>query len=100
MISSRLLSYELWTRIHARGLAESHGPSARDLLTRVNLLELTPEVLARAEEPFPVPVRSLDALHLASLQFLGAEGLEIALASFDKRMLVAAEALGIEVFTA
>ena len=74
MVSSRLLEYELWTRIHARRLAKSHGEAVRALLGRVSFIELTPLVLARALEPFPAPVPTLDALHLASLALLRRRG--------------------------
>ena len=70
LISSRLLEYEVWNRVHARGLGRSHGQEARALIGRLALIELDPPVLARAVEPFPVPVRTLDALHLASIEFL------------------------------
>ena len=95
LVASRLLEYEVWNRIHARGLARSHGEEARVLIGRVALIELAPPVLAQALEPFPVPVRTLDALHLASLEFLRDRGQTIELATFDERMLTAARALGI-----
>jgi hypothetical protein len=38
----------------------------------VVLIELAPAVLSRPLEPFPLPVRTLDALHLASIEFLRA----------------------------
>ena len=95
LVSSRLLEYELWTRIHARGLAASHSEPARLLLARVALLELAPVVLARALEPFPLPVRTLDALHLASLEFLRGQGQRVSLASYDERMVAAARRLRI-----
>lgn len=95
LISSRLLEYELWTRIHARGLTRSHGEAARALLARVGFLELSPPVLARALEPFPVPVRTLDALHLASVQFLKGLQADVTLASYDERQKAVARALGI-----
>lgn len=75
LVSSRLLQYELWTRLNARGLASSHGEDLRRLLARVNFVELVAPVLARALEPFPKPVRTLDALHLASMDFLRASRL-------------------------
>lgn len=93
LVSSRLLQYETWTRVNARGLAASHGERARELLGQVSLLELAPEVLGRALEPFPVPVRTLDALHLASLEFLRARGESVKLATFDDRMRAAAKRL-------
>ena len=97
LVTSRLLEYELWTRLNARGLGPSHGEAARRLLERLAVLELLPNVLARALEPFPMPVRTLDALHLASMVFLRARGQALELASFDDRLLVAARSLGIPI---
>ncbi len=98
LVSSRLLEYELWTRIHARGLGRSHGEDVRQLLGRIALLELAPPVLARALEPFPTPVRTLDALHLASAEFLRQQGQTIQVASYDSRLTHAARQLGIEIY--
>ena len=97
LVSSRLLEYELWTPLHARGLSKSHGEAARLLLGRIAMLELVPAVLARALEPFPGPgsTRTLDALHLASCAYLADHGQTISLASYDLRMNAAAEAMGI-----
>ena len=98
LASSRLLEFEVWSRLHARRLGPSHGPEARRLLSRVGLFELTADVLARASEPFPAPVRTLDALHLATLHYLREQGQEVELASCDQRLLAAARALGISCF--
>lgn len=93
LITSRLLEYEVWTRIHAYGLGTSHGGDVRALLGRLAFLELTSPVFARALEPFPVPVRALDALHLASIDFLRTHGQQPELATYDRRMAEAAAAL-------
>jgi len=98
LVASRLLEYELWTRIHARKLGRSHGEPVRALLAAVALLELAPPILARALEPFPVPVRTLDALHLASAEFLRSRGQSVALASYDARLAEAARALRIPLY--
>ncbi len=98
LISSRLLEYEIWTRIHAHKLARSHGDEARSLLSRVALVELSPPVLLRALEPFPRPVRTLDALHLASMDFLRKQGQRISVASYDGRLIDAARALRIPTY--
>jgi len=98
LVASRLLEYETWTRIHARGLGHSHGQAARTMIGRLALIELTPPVLARVLEPFPVSVRTLDAIHLASLEFLRSRGQAVELASYDERMLAAARALRIPLF--
>lgn len=94
LVSSRLLEYELWTRINARGLATSHGDAVRALLARVAILELSPVVLRRALDAFPTPVRTLDALHLASADFLRSQGQVLELASYDARLLNAARHMG------
>lgn len=97
LVASRLLEYEAWVRIHSRGLGRSHGEALRALLARVAFLELAPEVLVRCLEPFPVPVRTLDALHLASIEFLRDQHQEVALASYDERLLAAARALQVPI---
>ena len=97
LVASRLLEYEMWTRIQGRGLARSHGELTRQLLARVALLELSPSVLARAVERFPMPVRTLDALHLASIEFLHKRGLTVQLASYDGRLIESARSLGIQI---
>ncbi|MGH7825117.1 MAG: PIN domain-containing protein [Candidatus Binatia bacterium] len=98
LISSRLIEYEIWTRIHARKLARSHSDEARSLLSRLALIELSPPVLTRALEPFSKPVRTLDALHLASMEFLRTQGQTLTLASYDARLIAAARALRIAVY--
>lgn len=95
LVASRLLEYEVWNRLNARGLGRSHGEEARALIGGIALLELAPPVLGRALEAFPVPVRTLDALHLASIEFLRGRGQSVELASYDDRLLAAARALGI-----
>jgi predicted nucleic acid-binding protein len=97
LVASRLLEYELWPRLDARRLGGSHGELARRLLERLAILEMLPNVLARALEPFPAPVRTLDALHLASIEFLRARGQSIELASYDERLVVSARAMGIPI---
>lgn len=98
LVSSRLTEYEIWTRVHARGLGASHGESVRLLLGRLAWLELLPVVLARALEPWPIAVRTLDGLHLASMEFLRTRGQDVALASYDDRLITAARRLSIPLF--
>ena len=95
LISSRLLEYEVWARVLSRGAARTHGDAARDILARVSLVELVPPVLARALEPFPTSVRTLDALHLATVHYLVEAGQRVSLATFDERMRRAAQAMNL-----
>ncbi len=100
LIASQLLQYEVWCRIHSLDRTVSHGEASRQLLARVGLVELAPPVLARALEPFPLPVRTLDAIHLATIEFLRGQGRKIELASYDERMLAAAKRLDVPIAAA
>ena len=97
LVASRLIEYEIWTRLHAYKLAESHGDAAHGIIERIALVELAPPVVERALDEFPCPVRTLDALHLATFYFLWRQGQPIELASYDHRMLDAARAMGLPV---
>jgi predicted nucleic acid-binding protein len=94
LVSSQLLEYEVWNRLHAYGLADSVGNEAQALLLRVGMVEMTRLVLAKALEPLPIPLRTLDSLHLATMDFLRGRGEVVELASYDNRLLAAARALG------
>jgi hypothetical protein len=100
LTSSRLLEYEVWTRLHAKGLGRSLRATVLDLFTRVVFVDLAENVLARARDPFPIHVRTLDGLHLATIEFLRANGGFLELATFDARMISAACSLGIAIYRA
>ena len=95
LVSSRLLECEIWNRINAHHLQNSHGDAVRNLIDRVAMIEMVGPVLTRALQPFPVPVRTLDAIHLAALEFIRAQKQSVQLASYDERLLAAARLLGI-----
>ncbi len=97
IVSSRLLEYEVWVVLHSRFRAESLREQARELLQGVGMVDLWPIALERALEPFPVPLRTLDALHLATLSYLFRQQRRIELATYDQRMAAAAGAMGISV---
>lgn len=97
LVLSGLLEYEVWNRVHARRLGTTVSEAAGLLISRIRLVELTPRVLARALDPFPIAVRTLDALHLATIEFLRGQGETVELASYDNRLLAAARALAIPV---
>lgn len=94
LVSSRLLECEVWNRINAHGLQGSHGDAVRTLIGRVALIEMVGPVLDRALQPFPLPVRTLDAIHLAALEFIRAQRQDVQLASYDERLVAAARRLG------
>ncbi len=94
LVASRLLEYELMVRINARGLGRAAVGAARALLDGMALVDLGRPVLAGALKPFPVAVRTLDALHLATMDFLRGQGQSLELATYDRRLAVVARLLG------
>ncbi len=68
------------------------------MLTSIDLLELSAPVKKRAMEAFPIHVKTLDALHVASaLQLLSEVPAEtITLFSHDRTVNLCARALGFQ----
>ncbi len=92
--SSRLLEYEAFNQVLTRRGGNRLMPQTSNLLAQVDLLDLTPVILTRALQPFPIPVRTLDGLHLATMDFLRGHGQTIELATYDRRLAEGAVALG------
>jgi predicted nucleic acid-binding protein len=93
--SSRLLEYEIIVRLNALELPTASINAASDFLKSVKLIDLDAAALSRALQPFPVPLRTLDAIHLSTVLFLQGRGLKLKLATYDKRLARAAKAVGI-----
>ncbi|MDE2862829.1 MAG: hypothetical protein OXL33_05205 [Chloroflexota bacterium] len=70
------------------------------LIERIAFVSLNDRVLARALEPYPgaTAVRTVDAFHLATCDYLSGRGQRVSLASYDLRLLDAAGAIGIPAF--
>jgi predicted nucleic acid-binding protein len=80
-VASRLLEYEVMNRLQAYRADADHLAMARELIGGLILVELSPLVLARALDPFPTPVRTLDALHLATALYLTEQRTRLTLAT-------------------
>jgi predicted nucleic acid-binding protein len=93
LLSSSLLSVE--GRRAARRYGKLATERARAALTAITLLPLDQPILDAAAELGPVELRSLEALHLATVVSLG-EDLE-RLYCYDGRLASAARTLGIDV---
>jgi uncharacterized protein len=93
LISSILLSVE--GRRAARRYGKLASVRANAALTTVTLLALDPPIIELAAELEPAELRSLDALHLATILSLG-EDIE-RVYCYDSRLTSAARSLGIEV---
>jgi hypothetical protein len=99
LASSRLLQYEVWNRLHARHIPDAVAQHAHHLLGRVQMIDLIPDILERALHPFPVVVRALDGLHLATIEYLRKRDTTVELASFDARMITASRAMDVALYT-
>ena len=97
LVSSQLLAYEVWNRLQKDRPTRTIEDGARALLSGIELIDLSEVVLARALEPWPVPIRTLDALHLATADYLRGQGESIDLASYDGCLIAAAQAIGISI---
>ncbi len=97
LVSSALIEVELHRavrRMEPAALARVPG-----ILSNITMIEITPSIRAAAAA-FPDPLlRSLDAVHLATAQSVTATtGLHLtALATYDKRLILAARAAGLAV---
>ncbi len=97
LVSSRLLHYEVMNRLNAYAADAEQIAAAGELIAGLVLVELSPVILARALDPFPIPVRTLDALHLATAHYLAERRSSLTLATYDQRLAEAARDLGLEV---
>lgn len=66
-----------------------------DVLTRIDIIRINDRVLDAAGAMLPTELRSLDAIHLATAQLLGADLARIV--TYDERMADAAASLGRQV---
>lgn len=61
-----------------------------------NVLEITPDIRIRAAEPFPIePVRTLDAIHLATALLFARAFPDLSVLTFDERIVSNLEPLGL-----
>lgn len=96
LVASRLTEYEVRVRTLAGPAAHAREPYVEQLLAAVSFVEITPQIVARLYEPFPVRVRTLDAIHLATLAHLARGPVKARLATYDQRLSAAAARMGIE----
>ncbi len=72
-----------------------------ELLESVSVVEITRPVLTRASQPFPTPLGTLDAIHLATaFSWREQNQTEITMATHDGALALAARASGLKVLGA
>ena len=92
-ITSALADVELPRAI--RAVAPEGLPAVPSVLARLDLFEIDPVIRATAAA-YPDPaLRSLDAIHLATVQTAASTAPVTALVTYDSRLSKAADALGI-----
>ena len=90
-------------RRHLQGLLPaSEYPQRRALacrlLERMDRVSVSPAVLRRAADPFPTPLGTLDALHLATALLWGhGQGALPVMTTHDTQLATAARAMGFDV---
>jgi predicted nucleic acid-binding protein len=109
LVSSELLAVEALRtidRLRLQSALSTDEASARrvivtDWLESVDLILLQRPILSRAGEPFPVPLGTLDAIHLATaLVWRDRAQQALVMATHDAGLAAAARAFGIEVLGA
>ena len=69
-----------------------------DFEQHCQIVAITTDILARAGRPFPVePIRTLDAVHLATAELIADAPATVTVVTRDRRVQVNAEALGFHV---
>jgi predicted nucleic acid-binding protein len=105
LVSSELLAVECLRtldRLRLQGALSLEETLARrdavvDWLEAVDLVLLRRSVLSRASEPFPTPLGTLDALHLATaLLWREHSGKDLVMATHDEGLALAARTFGLE----
>jgi predicted nucleic acid-binding protein len=106
LVSNELIALEsarTIDRLRLQGALTSNEAAARrrtvnDWLEGIDLVLLRPPVLSRASEPMPVPIGSLDAIHLATaLIWRDRVGSLPEIATHDATLGAAARAFGFDV---
>jgi len=106
LVSSELIAVESFRtidRLRLQGAlsteeAASRRETATEWLEAVDLVLLQRPILARASEPFPIPLGTLDALHLSTaLVWQDRTRREIVVATHDRDLALAARSFGFDV---
>jgi len=68
------------------------------VVRRLNRVEMTDPILTRAADPFPTPLGTLDAIHLATaLAWRRVQECELSMVTHDLQLAMASRAMGFDV---
>lgn len=97
LCSSRLFEYEVRVRVNAHKDRDVLIQTTDWLLEQMAFVEMEPTVLFRVTQPFGTQVRTLDAIHLATALYMRSITSTLTIATYDKRLREAAQALGLDI---
>lgn len=96
-VASRLTDLEVRVRAAGRLLPRAADADVERLMARVRFVEITKSSVQLLYTQPPSGLRTLDAIHLATLEYLNRRAVRVPLASYDSRLLEAARAMGFTV---
>lgn len=106
-VASALLEVECYRTLHRLRATATRPEEVDDrlaevtkILSAVHLIELTPSVLQSAAQAFEVPIKTLDALHLATAMLWREHVGPLTFATHDHQLARAAREAGFDVLGA
>jgi predicted nucleic acid-binding protein len=97
LVASRLTDLEMRTRASAGGAPEKFRAVVEEISGCISFTEIDPESVALIYAGNQLGLRTLDAIHLATLAFLNSGPRRTVLATYDRRLAAAAQAMGFDV---
>lgn len=95
--ASRLTELEVRVRAAAKQASAERDAGIESIASRLRFTEINPTTVGLLYSDPPRNLRTLDALHLATLEYLRRTGRELTLATYDRRLATAAHAMGFQV---
>lgn len=97
IVASRLTDLETRVRAARHGSVAQHEQALSFIASRVAFVEIDRESVGLLYRETPAGLRTLDAIHLATLAHLNSGRRPVALATYDRRLATVANKLGFAV---
>lgn len=96
-VASRLTDLEVRVGSSRRERSSQFAAKAHRLLSDVRFVEITGRAVQLLYTSPPRTLRTLDAIHLATLAYVNSGPRDVPLATYDRRLAAAAQAMGFQV---
>ena len=97
VIASRLTDLETRVRVARHGQSARHQQAVDFVTSRMLFIEIDRASVDLLYREIPTGLRTLDAIHLATLAHMNSGVQRVPLATYDRRLAAAAEAMGFQV---